>query len=158
MSTPDYISIILAVAAVAAIYLPRIPLLAPTAAFAALLTAHFAAGIPDSSTLAFWGVAEVIALGLGFLNGRRSGRGNAYVATGTIAGTLLGFLLAPTSAALICGGAAGALLAAIAYVRTPGAQRIGIASRAFVDFVAARALPAIITCTMAAIAILASIH
>ncbi|MEZ3521006.1 MAG: hypothetical protein K1V78_05870 [Muribaculaceae bacterium] len=151
MSILDFATIAFAITGIIATYFPRVPA-AVASAFASMVTAHFASATPATETLLFWAVASTIAAGIRYLHGGRR-NGNGYVATGTLAGTLLGYLISPTAASLICGGAAGAILAAIAYVRTPRGEKIDIHSRQFADFVGSRALPAIITCTMAAIAL-----
>ena len=110
-----------AITGIIATYFPRVPA-AVASAFASMVTAHFASATPATETLLFWAVASTIAAGIRYLHGGRR-NGNGYVATGTLAGTLLGYLISPTAASLICGGAAGAILAAIAYVRTPAEKK-----------------------------------
>lgn len=149
------ISLILSLAAVVALFVPRLP--AVVAAFAALVCAHFGGAIyVDGKILLFWGVATAIVLGLRMLQPKAATLakgGQAYVAVATIAGALLGFAASATAAAIIIGSAIGAFLGALAYMRTPASPQLPVASRQFVEFISAKGLPAVVSASMVAITI-----
>lgn len=149
------ITIILSLAAVVATFVPRIPSVA--AAYAALVCAHLAGAIyVDAKTLIFWGVASAIVLGLRVLQPKAlvmTAKGLPYVALATIAGTAIGYMISPTAASVILCASAGAVLGAIAYMRTPAAPCIAITSSRFVEYLCAKGLPCVVTTSMAAIAI-----
>lgn len=147
------ISIALAGLTVGSIFIPRFP--SSLCAFAALLILYFTGLSPLTSTaIVYWAIATAIVLGLDFLQPRvltATRRGHAYVAAATLAGTLLGVVASPTTAAAIIGGAAGAFLGAMAYMRTPASPRYPVASSQFVQYLCAKGLPAVVACSMAAI-------
>lgn len=149
------ITLILAIAAFASMFVPRIP--GVLAAYAALVCAHLAgAAYVDAKILIYWGIATAIVLGLRMLQPKAlvyTPQGQSYVALGTIAGVMLGYAVSPVSAALIAGGATGALLGAFVFMRTPAGPRLPLASSEFVQYLCAKGLPAIITSAMAAISI-----
>ena len=153
------ISLILSLAAVVAMFVPRLP--AAIAAFAALVCAHFGGALYiNEKILIFWGVATVIVLGLRMLQPKAivlAKGGQAYVAVATIAGTLLGYTVAATAATIIIGGAIGAFIGALAYMRTPASPQLPLASQSFVEFLSAKGLPALVTASMVAITIASQI-
>lgn len=149
------ITIILSLAAVVAVFVPRVPAVA--AAYAALVCAHFAGAIyVDAKILIFWGVATAIVLGLRLLQPKAlvmTPKGQPYVALAVIAGTLIGYMIAPTAASLILCGAIGAVLGAMAFMLTPAGPRFPVASRRFVEYLCAKGLPCVVAVSMAAIAV-----
>ncbi|MCM1440184.1 MAG: hypothetical protein NC131_13425 [Roseburia sp.] len=147
------ISLILCVVALVACFLPRVP--AAIIAFIAMVYAYASGmGAIMSDMLVFWGVAAALVLGIRLLLGIDTNGGNApraYVAGGAAAGAFVGILVSPTSAGAILGSAAGAFLGSAAYMRTPASPQLGIASKPFVQFMAALGLPAVVTTSMVAI-------
>lgn len=149
------ITTILSLAAVVAMFVPRVPAVA--AAYAALVCAHFAGAVyVDARILIFWGVATAIALGLRVLQPKAlvmTSKGVPYVAMATLAGTAIGYMIAPAAASIILGSAVGAILGASAYVLTPAGSGIRIASSQFVEYLCAKGLPCVVSASMAAIAV-----
>ncbi|MDE6574211.1 MAG: DUF456 family protein [Muribaculaceae bacterium] len=149
------ISLFLAGIAVGGSFVPRFP--SVPVAFIALLLSYFApsTGI-TGSMLAFWAVASALATGINFLHPKAltgTSHGHAYVAGGTLTGTIAG--LAITSATATLGACLGAFLGALAYMRTPASPRFTVASSQFVQYLAAKGLPDVLTCVMAALVIAA---
>ena len=147
------LSIALAIAAVTACFFPRIP--SALAAWLGLLTAHFA-GAPyiNAKVLTFWAVASVIVLMLGYLQPKaltRTRAGVAYVATGTIAGTAVGYACAPVAASFIIGAIVGAFLGTVAFMSLPKGPKKNIGSPEFIQYLCAKGLPAVVSCSQAAI-------
>ncbi|MCM1067768.1 MAG: hypothetical protein NC418_09385 [Muribaculaceae bacterium] len=149
------ITLILALAAVAAMFVPRLPVV--LAAYAALVCSHFAGAVyVDAKILIFWGVAALIVLGLRLLAPRAlmaAVKAQRYVALGTLCGVVLGYMLSPTAAAIIASGAVCAALGGMAYMLTPGSPRVSPASAAFLEFLCAKGLPCVVTASMATIAL-----
>ncbi len=101
------------------------------------------------NTLIFWGGACAIALALDILLPKEISRGNigrGYIVGGTLAGMAVGMLLSSTG--IILGGAFGAFLGGLAFSRTPKGKPLQFPSKAFVRFVSAIGLPAIVTMSM----------
>lgn len=148
-------SLILSLAAVVAMFVPRLP--AVPAAYAALVCAHFDGAVYiNEKILIFWGVATAIVLGLRALQPKAivlAKGGQAYVAVATLVGTLLGYLASATAAAIIIGGAVGSFLGATAYMRTPASPRLPLTSQGFVEYICAKGLPSVVTASMVAITI-----
>ncbi len=149
------ITLILALAAVVAMFLPRLP--AVIAGYAALVCAHLAGSVyVDGGLLIFWGVATAIVLGLRLLQPKAlvfTRKGQHYVALATVVGVVLGYMLCPVAASIIAGGAVCAVLGAFAYVLTPIGRGISPASPEFVDFLCAKGLPCVVTASMATISV-----
>lgn len=94
----------------------------------------------------FWGLAAAIVLALNYTLPAgvvSSNRGVAYIAGGTLGGTLVGMIV--SGAGMIIGSVLGAFFGALAYCRTPGGRDIRFPSAQFVNYLAAKVLPAIIT-------------
>ena len=156
MSALTITAIVLCALGVAASFSTRLP--AVLASYAGLLCAHFAGAVyVDGSVLVFWAVATVLVLGLGYFNAGRVALmrpGNSYILTAAIAGTLLGFLVAPTAAALIGGSAIGAVLGAIAFRSTPrGPRALPLFSPVFINFMCASGLRAVVACSICGITV-----
>ncbi len=149
------ITIILSVAALVAMFFPRIP--AVLAAYAALVCAALAGAVyVDTTILIYWGIATVIIFGLRMLQPKAlvlAKQGNAYVAIGALAGAVVGYALSPTAAAMIGCSAVGAVAGAFAYAMTPAGRVLNPASGRFVEYLCAKGLPAVVTASMCAIAI-----
>lgn len=144
---------VLAAAAVGLSFIPHFP--AVVAGWLALLCAHLGGySFINSKVLIFWGVASIIVIMLGILQPKvlttaRNGQG--YVVGGAIAGALLGLLAANVTASIIAGSIIGAAFGAVAYMRTPKSPRLKITSPLFLQYLCAKGLPAVISCSMAAI-------
>ena len=149
------LSLLFAGAGIVSTFVPRFP--AVLASYASLVLMHFA-GAPYVSVnlLIFWGVAVLMVLGLKILQPKvfsKMHQGHSYVAGGCLSGTVLGFLAAPTAAAIILGGAIGAFLGALAFMRTPQGPKFSVTSKHFIDYLCAKGLPSVVSCSMAAIVI-----
>lgn len=113
-----------------------------------------AAGVvhPDPQQLWFWGAAAFIVLALSVLLPApvvSSRRGVAYIVIATVAGLLLGLLISAN--VMVLGGVLGAVCGALAYSRTPAGKTLDFPSRRFVNYLAAKALPPVITLSIMAI-------
>ena len=152
-SVPAIISLVLAVLAVGGCFIPRFP--AVILGWLSLLGMHIA-GAPyaSSQVLIFWGIAAIIVLMLGILQPKAltaARAGHGYVCGATLVGVVLGYLVQPMAAAIIIGGALGAFLGCMAFMRTPSAPRFALSSPEFIQYLCAKGLPAVVTCSMAAI-------
>ena len=142
---------VLAAAAVGLSFIPQFP--AVVAGWLALLCAHLG-GFPfiNSKVLIFWGAASIIViLQPKVLTSTRSGQG--YVVGGATVGAILGLLAANVTASIIAGSIIGAVLGAVAYMRTPKSPRLKLTSPLFVQYLCAKGLPAVVSCSMAAIVV-----
>lgn len=143
---------------VLACFTPRLPSVVP--AYSGMLCAYMAgARYIGAGVLVFWAIAAIIVIAIGRFAPVRMpfGRaGNTYVAVGAIAGTLLGYLTAPTAAAVIMGSAGGAVLGAIAFRSTPaGPKHLALFSPVFINFLCAAGLRAVVTCSICGITVAA---
>lgn len=147
------LAIALAVIGVVGLFFDRIP--AVLFAFLALSVAKFAgATYLTWSRVLFWLVITALVLGIRFIQGQPYGSlraGRYYVAGATICGVAVGYACAPAVAAIILGGVTGAFLGSIAYMSTPRSPRHALGSPDFLRFLSAIGLPAVVTCSMAAI-------
>lgn len=127
------------------------PYIACGTSLVALIVAYL---LPDSgigvTELICWGVTEAIAEVLVIMQRDIPFRCRAFICTGVIAGTLVGFAISPTVAAEIVGGAVGAFLAAVAFLRLAGGLHL---FRALFNQLCTTALCAIVTCTVCSLAI-----
>lgn len=145
------ISLLAIIAALAATFTAR-PW-APLAALCALvvLTAT-PANVPTLSTILFWGAAAAIAFGINKLLPpaiSQSRTGLAYIAAASLAGTFVGLII--SQAAMIIGAVAGAFIGALAFSRTPAGTAIRSPFGKFVNYICAKAMPAVITCCICGI-------
>lgn len=110
----------------------------------------------EVADLIFWATATAMVAGLRVLQPRALSnalQGHAYVMTGALTGVLLGFLVSPSSGSIIVGGCAGAFAGTLAYMRTPRSPHFSVGSTEFVQYLCAKGLPSVVTCSMAAITI-----
>lgn len=146
-------AIVLAVIGVAGLFVNRIP--AVLFAFVALIVAKFAgAEYLTLNRMWFWFAVTALVLGIRFIQGNpfaplRTGR--LYVGAAAVCGTAVGYACQPAAAAIILGSAVGAFLGAVAYMSTPRSPHYPVGSPDFLRFVSALGLPAVATCSMAAI-------
>lgn len=131
--------------AIAMVFRPLFP--GSLLAYAGLWAFHLSGYFPVTMhELMFWGVATVLVICADRLLPRgntlsMSGRG--YVGVGTMAGMIVGMLMA--SAGIILGAVIGTFLGAMAYSRTPQGRGLEFPSAIFVRFLCSRGLPAVIT-------------
>ncbi len=110
----------------------------------------------QSNEIVFWGIATVIVLGIDYLRVRpavTTGYQRAYVAGGTLTGMILGLLISPTYGG-VAGSAAGSVLVLVAYRMTPAGRG---SSTAVIGSLCSVGLPAIVTCSIVALALRAVI-
>lgn len=137
---------------IAAVFVPRLPAVLP--AYAAMLVCRFC-GICNfgNETLAFWGVATLIALGITYMIPRKvaySRVGVGFIGGGALAGAAVG-MLSNKMAGVITGAAVGALAGGIAYARSAAGREImHFPSRRFFNYLGAKGLPVVVAVSMAA--------
>ncbi len=154
MSALAITAIVLCALGVLACFVPRLP--GVVLSYAGMSCAWFA-GAPyiDGSVLVFWFVAAVLVVGIGIFTPRRDAvirSGNPYVTVGGIAGALLGYVAAPTSASIISGSALGAVLGALAFRSTPaGRGHLPVFSPTFINFLCDTGLRAVVSCSICGI-------
>lgn len=126
-------------------------------AYAGLVLLHWSYYIDAKTpTIIFWGIATLITVGLFYLtpsgepDGNRSS--NFYVGLTSMAGGLLGILLAPR--VMVLGVIVGAAIGQLAYSRTPAGKWMLNPSTMFARYFAAKCLPAIIAISIVCIAIM----
>ena len=107
-------------------------------------------------TFAFWGIATLITVGLFYLSpsGEPDGNksSNLYIGFTSIAGGMLGILLAPRL--MVLGVILGAAMGQLAYSRTPAGRWMLTPSSQFWRYFAAKSLPAIVAVSIVCIAIM----
>lgn len=107
------------------------------------------------STLAFWGIATALVLGINALLPRHiaeARNGIPYIATASFAAMMVGLTFA-TSATIIIGSAIGALLGALAFAKTNSGKSLNFPSRQFFNYLAAKGLPIIVTASIIGVTI-----
>lgn len=131
---------------------------APLLALAALLIVM---ATPTSTilndTAIFWGAASLIAAGINLLlpaDVANSRVGVPYMAGGAIVGACVSAAISLSVPSIILGAVCGALLGAIAFSRTPAGAKLSFPSRRFFNYLCAKALPAIVSVTVLAIALI----
>lgn len=132
------------------LFLQRIP--AGVLTFCALVLS-VATGTVHMATLnvVLWGVTVAMLVGLFYMlprNIARSRVGVPFITEGAIAGALVGLLLNSMAGVIIC-SAAGALLGAAVYSRTPKGAMLAFPSRKFFNYFAAKAFGAVTVCSLA---------
>ncbi len=158
MSALAITAIVLSALGVLACFVPRLP--GVVSSYAGMSCAWFA-GAPyiDGSVLVFWFVAAALVIGIGIFAPKEKAlarAGNPYVVVGAVAGALLGYVAAPTSASIITGSAIGALLGALAFRSTPrGPKTIPLFSPVFVNFMCSTGLRAVVACSICGITVAA---
>lgn len=142
-------------AAIALVLRPR--WVAAVPAFAGLCLMHWSYYIDvKTMTFIFWGIATLITVGLFYLSpkgepdGHRSS--NLYVGFTSLAGGMLGILLAPR--VLVLGVILGAVMGQLAYSRTPDGKWMLFPSTMFWRYFLAKCLPAIVAISIVCIAIM----
>ena len=154
MTTLAVIGILIAVASIVALYTGC--RWAVVAAYIALFPSWIASanGLGDSaSTLIFWGIAALIVIGINIMLGKKVSKqriGLGYIVTATVAGALIGIVLAPTW--MVLGAVIGAFFGALAFSRTPAGRHLEFPSSQFIAYLCAKGLPTVVTVAIAAIA------
>lgn len=104
--------------------------------------------------LIFWGIATLLTLVINNSLPRQASKsiaGAAYISGGSLAGMLVGLI--SSYQLMIIGAAVGALFGAMAYSRTPQGSTIKKPASRFIQYVAAKGLPTIITISLIGIVI-----
>ena len=143
------------VAAIALVLWPRWIAAVPAYAGLALMHLSYYIAVP-AMTFAFWGIATLITVGLFYLSpsGEPDGNksSNLYIGFTSIAGGMLGILLAPRL--MVLGVILGAAMGQLAYSRTPAGRWMLTPSSQFWRYFAAKSLPAIVAVSIVCIAIM----
>lgn len=147
-----FASMLMAIAVVG-LFIPRVP--AAVAAYATMLLLYAGGLAPfGTDTLVSWGICTALAVMLQYLlppQVTQARTVNAYVCAGALVGAMLGILL-NSEAAIILASLAGAFLGLFAYARTAAGRRaMTFPSRRFFNLLLAKALPAVVTLTVAAL-------
>lgn len=104
--------------------------------------------------LIFWGIATLLTLVINNSLPRQASKsfaGAAYISGGSLAGMLVGLI--SSYQLMIIGAAVGALFGAMAYSRTPQGNTIKKPASRFIQYVAAKGLPTVITISLIGIVI-----
>ncbi len=160
------ICIIFSVAAIAAAVMAyRAMRFAPAVAWLALAILMVAIeDAPGWPTVAFWGVAAIIAVAITTLLPAivaTSRNGVAFMTTGAFAGAFVGMLLPYANAGMILGALIGTAFGLIVHSRTPAGAILGFPSKKFFKYACAKGLPTVVTacaCALAALSIVQLIH
>lgn len=129
----------------------------PAAAYLPLLSIHFIPGLhlDPGESLIFWGLAAAIACGINYLLPRELSTGtvgNGYLCGAALTGAFVGMLV--STAGIVLGAAAGALLGGIAFSRTPAGHVMRFPSREFFNYLCAKGLPVTVVVSLAVISIM----
>ena len=126
-------------------------------AFLGLVLMHWSYYIAvPKMTFIFWGIATFITVALYYLSpsgepdGHRSS--NLYIGMTSLAGGMLGILLAPRI--MVLGVIIGALVGQLAYSRTPDGKWMVSPSTMFLRYFAAKCLPVIIAVSIVCITVM----
>lgn len=145
--------------AVVLLFFPRYP--AALAAYAGLWLVRASRYVQlTDGQMVFWGVAVAICVGLAFMLPQavvRARAGVSFLAIGALAGTVVGMLL-PFEAGSIVGSVVGTFFGAVAFARTPVGAEISFPSSKFLNYLCAKGLPMIVTCSIIALAMVRLIH
>lgn len=101
-------------------------------------------------TMAFWGIAALIAWGINIMLPRSvasSPVGVGYITGAALAGTVVGMLIG--NAGMIIGAVIGAFCGGMAFSRTPAGVNLKFPSRQFLNYLCAKGFPAIVTACIA---------
>lgn len=125
--------------------------LAPAMAWISLAVLWIAeANIPRLSTIGFWAAVAAIATAINFMlppSVVDSRRGQGFIAIGALCGMFVGMII--TDAAMIVGTIIGAMTGALTFSRTPAGRSILNPTSKFINYVCAKAMPAVISaCTI----------
>ncbi|MBO4526591.1 MAG: hypothetical protein J5743_03115, partial [Victivallales bacterium] len=143
-------------AALVLLFRPWRWLVAAIPAFVGLLMLHasYYIAVPTEN-LIFWGVCTAMVAGLTYLSppGEPDGRqaSNLYIGASTIAGCLLGMIVGARF--MVLGVVIGAFVGQLAYSRTPAGRWMRQPVTTFLQYFAAKCLPAIVAVAQVGIAI-----
>lgn len=108
-----------------------------------------------TSTFLFWGIATALVAGLAYMSPRGEPDGqrasNLYIGASAIAGCLLGIIVGPRI--MVLGVVLGAFVGQLAYSRTPAGKWMRQPTSTFLQYFAAKCLPAIVAVAQVGIAI-----
>lgn len=132
----------------------------PATGYAGLVITFIGApGVGTPGLLIFWGIAAVLAAGINLMLPTaiaKARTGVAYMTAAAVAGLMVGLLTGAEW--MVFGAAIGAILGAISFARTPTGRDLGFPSRKFFNYLCAKAIPAVVTISLAGYAILISIE
>lgn len=125
-------------------------------AYAGMLVLHLCGyiNLVDSS-LAFWGIAALLACGIALLSPREepggAGKGNLYLLLGSVAGLLVGMSI--DASVMILSAIIGTLLGQLAFSKTPRGKWIKFSFSNFIHYFCAAGLKTIVTISLTGIAV-----
>lgn len=108
----------------------------------------------STGQIVFWACAAAMVTAIDFMLPPQvagSRHGVMYIVTATLLGTLVGMIA--SGAAMIVGAAVGAFAGALAFSRTPRGHDLTFPSRRFVNYLAAKGMPAVVTMCIIGIAV-----
>jgi hypothetical protein len=155
----QYILLVLGIAALLAalvlLFRPWRWLVAAIPAFVGLVLLHMSYFIAvKSGTFIFWGICTALVTGLAYMSppGEPDGQraSNLYIGASAIAGCLLGMIVGPRI--LVLGVVLGAFVGQLAYSRTPAGRWMRQPATTFLQYFAAKCLPAIVAVAQIGIA------
>ncbi len=125
-------------------------------AFIGMLLLHLSYFIAvKTGTFLFWGTATALVAGLAYMSpqGEPDGQkaSNLYIGTSAIAGCLLGMIVG--ARIMVLGVVLGAFVGQLAYSRTPAGRWMRQPATTFLQYFAAKCLPAIVAVAQMGIAI-----
>lgn len=144
------------VAALVLLFRPWRWLVAAIPAFVGLVLLHMSYYIAvPTDKLVFWGVCTAMVAGLTYISppGEPDGQqaSNLYIGATTIAGCLLGMIVGARF--MVLGVVIGAFVGQLAYSRTPAGRWMRQPATIFLQYFAAKCLPAIVAVAQVGIAI-----
>lgn len=143
------LAVLTAVIAIVACYRPYVPPYLP--AYVALWLLKWS-GVADVGTwlLTSWGIAVAVVLVADIAQPRavsKATNGLAYMATGALAGTMVG-LCAVSYVWMAVGAALGTAVGVAAYMRTPSGAALGFGSPQFFRYIPAKFFPVVVACCL----------
>ncbi len=131
-------------------------LVAAIPAFVGMVLLHMSYFIAvKSGTFVFWGICTALVTGLAYMSPRGEPDGqrasNLYIGVSAIAGCLLGMIVGPRI--LVLGVVLGAFVGQLAYSRTPAGRWMRQPATTFLQYFAAKCLPAIVAVAQIGIAV-----
>lgn len=145
-----FVSMLVALTVVA-VFAPRIP--AALVGYAAMWLCKIGGiGAFSGATMAFWGIATALVLGLGVLLPHKvtsSRAGVSYMAIGAVTGMVLG-LISNAMAGIILGAACGVFFGSLVYSRTAaGREILHFPSAQYFNYLAAKGIRMVVALSMA---------
>lgn len=156
----QYILLVLGIASLVAalvlLFRPWRWLVAAIPAFVGMVLLHMSYFIAvKSGTFVFWGICTALVTGLAYMSPRGEPDGqiasNLYIGVSAIAGCLLGMIVGPRI--LVLSVVLGAFVGQLAYSRTPAGRWMRQPATTFLQYFAAKCLPAIVAVAQIGIAV-----